>query len=63
MRTGHMANRMRQRQIGDAEINLIFEFGDWNGRGDRLVLSAKICAKIEKSLREEIKNLEIITRQ
>lgn len=54
---------MRQRKIGDAEVSLILEFGDWNSRADRLVLTAKICAKLEKSLREEIKYLENITRQ
>lgn len=63
MRTAHMSNRMRQRKIGDAEVSLILEFGDWNSRADRLVLTAKICAKLEKSLREEIKSLENITRQ
>ncbi len=57
-RTTHMSDRMRQRQIADDEISVIFELGEWNQRMDRLVLTAQACAQAEEALRKEIADLE-----
>ena len=56
-RTTHMTWRMVQRGIGNEQIALIREFGDWNARGDRLTLNRDGCAKAEETLREEIRAL------
>ena len=53
-----MSDRMRQRQIADDEISVIFELGEWNQRMDRLVLTAQACAQAEEALRKEIADLE-----
>lgn len=58
MRTKHMEDRMRQRGISDEEIGVILDLGEWNERADRIVLTAQICARAEKTLRDEIAALE-----
>ena len=58
MRTEHMEHRMRQRGISEEEISVILEFGEWNARADRLVLSEDACAREERALRKEIAALE-----
>lgn len=62
MRTEHMIGRMRQRRIAEAEINVILELGELNERADRLVLTAKSCAREEAALRKEIEDLECQVR-
>ena len=54
-RTQHMALRMGQRGISDKAIALIWEYGRFNDRGDRLILTRDICLKAEKKLRDEIR--------
>lgn len=58
MRTKHMTDRMRQRGIVDDVINLILDLGEWNERGDRIVLKEKACAKAEAEIRKEITESE-----
>lgn len=57
-RTGHMAERMRQRRITEDAVSVILELGEWNRRADRLVLSVQACALEETALRKEILALE-----
>jgi len=63
MRTDHMQDRMRQRSVSETEINIIMNFGEWNERTDRLVLTQQIIAKRQKLLRDEIAALERKTQQ
>lgn len=58
MRTEHMTDRMRQRRFVEAEIDVIMELGELNERADRLVLTARNCAREEAALRKEIERLE-----
>lgn len=58
MRTAHMTDRMRQRRFVEAEIDVIMELGELNERADRLVLTARNCAREEAALRKEIERLE-----
>jgi len=63
MRTKHMDIRMRQRGVSEGEIGVIMEFGEWNERTDRLVLTQQVIAQRQKSLWDEISALECQARQ
>ena len=63
MRTDHMQDRMRQRSVSETEINIIMNFGEWNERTDRLVLTQQTIAQRQQLLRDEIAALERKTQQ
>lgn len=63
MRTKHMTERMRQRGIVDDVINLILDLGEWNERGDRIVLKRQACTEAMAETRKEIAELERHTRR
>ncbi|VVM75199.1 hypothetical protein [Pseudomonas fluorescens] len=63
MHTAHLQNRMRQRGISEAMIGAILTLGDWNARGDRLVLPERAIAPLLQQKREELKMLERLARR
>ncbi|WP_146241902.1 hypothetical protein [Pseudomonas jessenii] len=63
MQTAHLQNRMRQRGISEAMIGAILTLGDWNARGDRLVLPERAIAPLLQQKREELKMLEQLARR
>jgi hypothetical protein len=46
MRTKHMDLRVRQRGIGEDVIAMVERFGEFNARGDRIILTRKIIRKL-----------------
>lgn len=46
MRTKHMELRVQQRGIGEDIIALVERFGEFNARGDRIILTRKIIRKL-----------------
>lgn len=63
MHTAHLQDRMRQRGISEAMIGAILTLGDWNARGDRLVLPERAIAPLLQQKREELKMLERLARR
>ena len=63
MQTAHLQNRKRQRGISEAMIGAILTLGDWNARGDRLVLPERAIAPLLQQKREELKMLEQLARR
>lgn len=63
MRTKHMEDRMRQRGISDEMVGAILEMGEWNSRGDRLVLSGRAIEPLLQEKRDELKMLERLARR
>lgn len=63
MHTAHLQDRMRQRGISEAMIRAIITFGDWNSRGDRLVLPKRAITPLLQQKREELKMLERLARR
>lgn len=63
MHTAHLQNRMRQRGISEAMIGTILTFGDWNARGDRLVLPKRALTPLLQQKRKELKMLERLERR
>ena len=63
MHTAHLQDRMRQRGISEAMIGAIFALGDWNARGDRLVLPERAITPLLQQKREELKMLERLARR
>lgn len=62
-RTNHMECRMRQRAITEDMVNTILELGDWNERGDRIILPRRVLTPEIQKRRKELKILEIIQRR
>lgn len=62
-RTNHMDCRMRQRAITEDMVNTILELGDWNERGDRIILPRRVLTPEIQKRREELKILENIQRR
>lgn len=46
MKTKHMDMRMAQRRIGGDIITLVEKYGEFNARGDRIILSRKMIRKL-----------------
>lgn len=46
MKTRHIELRMSQRRIDDEMLGVIEKFGEFNARGDRIVLSRKLILKL-----------------
>jgi hypothetical protein len=46
MKTRHMKLRMSQRRIDNAMLGVIEKFGEFNVRGDRIVLSRKLIMQL-----------------
>lgn len=63
MRTAHMEDRMRQRGLSEEMVGAIFAFGEWNRRGDRIVLSERAIAPLLQQIRDEVKMLETLARR
>lgn len=63
MHTAHLQDRMRQRGISEEMLGAILNLGDWNARGDRLVLQERAIAGLLKQKREELKMLERLARR
>lgn len=49
MKTQHMELRMAQRGIDDEIVALAMKYGEFNNRGDRIILSRKIIARLLES--------------
>ena len=62
-RTNHMEFRMHQRAITEDMVNTILDLGDWNERGDRIILSRRALTPEIQKRREELKILENIQRR
>lgn len=46
MRTMHMELRMKQRAINNEAIALVEKYGEFNMRGDQIVLSRKMIRRL-----------------
>jgi hypothetical protein len=46
MRTKHMDLRMKQRAIDNEIVALIEKYGEFNSRGDRIILSRKMIRRL-----------------
>lgn len=58
--TKHMAQRMSQRHYTETMINAILGLGEWNERGDQLIVDGRQETDIEQmiiSIRRECKKL------
>ncbi len=56
--TGHALTRLRQRQICDVDLQAALEHGEWNARGDRLVLTGRAVKDLIALKREALRRLE-----
>lgn len=63
MRTMHMEDRMRQRGISEEMVGAILTLGEWNERGDRIVLSERAVAALLQQIRDKVKMLEKLARR
>jgi hypothetical protein len=55
MKTNHMELRMMQRGISEDIIALVEKFGEFNERGDRIILSKKMIARMLHNKRHKSK--------
>ncbi len=46
MKTKHMEIRMAQRRIGGDIIALVEKYGEFNARGDQIILTRRIIRKL-----------------
>lgn len=46
MRTKHMDMRMMQRGIGEDVVALVEKYGEFNARGDRIILTKKMIRRL-----------------
>lgn len=46
MKTNHMNLRTMQRGIGEDVISLVERYGEFNARGDRIILTRKMIRKL-----------------
>lgn len=63
MYTAHLEDRMRQRGISEEMIGMIFTLGNWNERGDKIVLPERTIAPLLQQKRDEVKMLEKLARR
>jgi hypothetical protein len=54
---------MRQRGLSEAMVGAILALGEWNERGDRIVLSERAVAAQLQQIRDEVKMLEKLARR
>jgi hypothetical protein len=46
MKTKHMELRMKQRGIDERFITLVEKYGEFNARGDRIILTRKMIQRL-----------------
>lgn len=63
MRTMHMEDRMRQRGVSEEMVGAILTLGEWNERGDRIVLSERVVTALLQQIRGKVKMLEKLARR
>ena len=56
--TNHARNRLSQRHIGEWQLDLALEHGEWNARGDRLLLGERNLRNLIADRRRSLRRIE-----
>jgi hypothetical protein len=56
--TEHARDRLSQRHIGEWQLDMALEHGEWNARGDRLMLGERNLRNLIADRRRSLRRIE-----
>ena len=62
-KTQHMVERMHSRNISQRVVDFVLSEGEWNGRGDRLMVGRRDLDGLIPQVRNLLKELERLRRR